>query len=71
MRESNVKEVAEALHGYEIVGYEFARDEDDPGLEEWGRLVLVNKEGFEVYIEPSCDPEGNAPGFLFFGERDL
>lgn len=62
MNSTNVDEVAKALKGMVIVGHSINEDN-------WGKLILLDRNtGKEYHIEPSCDPEGNAPGYLFFGE---
>ena len=68
MNESNVDQVAEALNGFKIVGHSFT-DEDEFG-ESWGRIHLLGPSGERAYLEPSRDPEGNGPGFCFFGNRE-
>lgn len=51
--------VNEHLVGAKITGAEII-DQD----EHWYRINL-ERDGEEFYLEPSIDPEGNAPGFLF------
>lgn len=58
----NCKEVAQHLKGLVITG---DVTEDEEG---WQKLILMDRDtGKKFHIEPSCDPEGNAPGYLFFG----
>ncbi len=62
-----VRLINEHLIGARITGAEFspAPDEDGAGYDgHWYRINL-EKNGDEFYFEPSIDPEGNAPGFLF------
>jgi hypothetical protein len=61
---TNVNDVAKAFQGFVITGA--VTEPDDEG---WQKLILMDRNtGKEFHIEPSADPEGNYPGFLFFGE---
>lgn len=60
---SNVREVAEAFKGMILVGH------TEPDEEGWGKLIFLDRQsGQKYHIEPSRDPEGNGPGYLFFGK---
>lgn len=57
--------INEHLIGAKITGAEFSPDASDDDWDgAWYRINL-EKDGEEYYLEPSIDPEGNAPGFLF------
>lgn len=70
MSEQNVKEVAQAFRGWTIVGSQEISSSDAWDNGPWGRIILQSPEGKKGYIEPSCDPEGNAPGFCFFSTEE-
>lgn len=66
MSQCNCHEVAQALKGMVVTGEVF---DGDPEGEGWQKLILMDRNTGKYYhIEPSIDPEGNAPGYLFFGE---
>lgn len=66
MSQQNADMVAAAFKGWVITG-EATTVKGDGDWEEWGRFYVKEPETGRVgYIEPSCDPEGNAPGFCFF-----
>ena len=57
--------VNDNLVGAKIVRAEFSPDMDPNNYDgAWYRIIL-ELDGEEFYLEPSIDPEGNAPGFLF------
>lgn len=60
----NCDYLAPSLKGLTFTGQVLIDQSDDEG---WQKLVLVDEKGKKFQIEPSCDPEGNSPGFLFFG----
>lgn len=61
---ANVREVADLMKGMVLVGH------TEPNEEGWGKLIFLDRQsGLKYHIEPSCDPEGNRPGYLFFGRE--
>jgi hypothetical protein len=69
MSECNCHEVAKLLKGMVVTG-EVYTDEDQPDSAGWQKLIFMDRTtGKKYHIEPSRDPEGNAPGFLFFGSE--
>lgn len=66
--ECNAKDLAPHLVGLTFTGEVIIEDD---GEYEWQKLVLIDKGGKRFLMEPSRDPEGNGPGFLFFGEEEV
>ena len=70
IREEDTKYFEE--HYSQLVGcrvVEIAFSDDGTG-ELWPVLVMKNKKGETVYVEVSCDPEGNAAGHLFINKEE-
>ena len=65
MNENNTIEVGKALIGFVVIGTSEDYDEDG-----YAKIILANKKGEKFHIEPSRDPEGNGPGFLFFAPEE-
>lgn len=50
--------------GFIIVGAEMSPEDEYHDGNPWWRII-IEKDGERGYFEPSIDPEGNAPGFVF------
>lgn len=68
--QGDVEFVIKAIND-EFVGATIVRAELSPPIEDaydehsWYKIILELPDGRTGYLEPSIDPEGNAPGFLF------